>query len=171
MNCTEWEERLALYAGGDLEAKEAASVEGHLGECPGCRMFASGVRRSVEMMRESRGDLPAEAAFSAVRARVLARVAARRRWGWAVVAALAAAAACLALAVRIEWTPVPKPPVVAVRVPPAPAEAFLIPRRAEPGPVYRAKALRAKTASPVLIRMVTDDPDVVIYWIAERKGD
>jgi hypothetical protein len=172
MNCRDWEERVALYAGGDLEPAGAAAVEKHLAGCSGCQVFASGMRQSVELLRESRGDLPAEAAFTAVRARVLGRIAARRRWGWAAaLAGIATAAACVALMLQVERRPVPKPPALIARVPRAPGEAFLIPRRIEPRPVYRAKTVRAKTTSPVLIRMVSNDPDVVIYWIAERKGD
>ncbi len=169
MNCAEWEERVALYAGGDLAAEEAYRVERHLGECAGCRVFASGVRQALETLREADADLPSEAAFTAVRARVMERVAARRRFAWVCgFVGTAAAALALVLLVGAERQPVPPPPVALVRVPAAPPEAFVIPKRAKPG-VRPAAETRART-EPLLIKLVTDNPDVVIYWIAETKG-
>jgi hypothetical protein len=51
MNCTAWEERIALHAGGDLPAGEAVEVERHLGECAGCQVLWSGLRESLDTLR------------------------------------------------------------------------------------------------------------------------
>jgi anti-sigma factor RsiW len=169
MNCAEWEERVALYAGGDLAEEEASRVERHLGECAGCRVLASGIRQTLETLREAHADLPLEAAFGAVRARVMERAAVRRRFGWACgFAGAAAAALAVVLLVGAERQPAPPPPLALVRVPAAPPEAFVIPKRAKPV-VRPAAEARART-EPLLIKLVTDNPDVVIYWIAETKG-
>ncbi len=173
MNCVEWEERVALYAGGDLPAEEAAGVERHLGECAGCQVFASGMRQALETLREAHAEMPAEAHFAAVRARVVERIASPRRAIWWYAAA-AAATVILALAVRFEWQPVPPDPVAVVQVPAPPAGALAIPKR--PGRVIRRAGIhhagiRRPRTEQVMIRLVTDDPDVVIYWIADQKGD
>ena len=55
MNCAEWEERIALHAGGDLAPGEAAEVERHLAECAGCQVFWSGMRESLAVLREVHG--------------------------------------------------------------------------------------------------------------------
>jgi anti-sigma factor RsiW len=168
MNCVEWEERVALYAGGDLAAGEAVFVERHLGECDGCQVFASGMRQALEAMREAHREIPAEAHFAAVRTRVMERVARPHRPTWWY--ALAAAAVLLvALTVRPEWPPVPPGPLAVVQAPAPPAGALTIPKRLEKAS-RRAGVRRARTGQ-VLIKLVTDDPDVVIYWIAETKGD
>lgn len=169
MNCAEWEERVALYAGGDLEPPAAASVEKHLRECPGCQMFASGIRQSLEGLRSAHEDVPAEAVFAAVRARVMERVAPRRRVVWAYGLGAAVAALLLVLAIGIPRDAVPPPPQALVRTPEPPAEAFVIPRPV-PARVERT-VIRRAAREQVLIKLVTNDPDVVIYWIAESKGD
>jgi hypothetical protein len=37
--------------------------------------------------------------------------------------------------------------------------------------VGRRKRLPHRQAETILVKLETDNPDVVIYWIAERKGD
>ena len=168
MNCVEWEERVALYAGGDLAAEETAGVERHLGECAGCQVFASGMKQALETLREAHGETPVEAHFAAVRARVMERVASPRRMAWWYAVAAAAAVLVAALAVRLEWRPVPPVPVAAVRTPPPPAGALVIPKRTERA--ARPAGIRRARTEQVLVRLETDNPDVVIYWIAETKG-
>ncbi len=241
MNCTDWEERLALYAGGDLPAAKAVEVERHLAECAGCQLFASGLREGLELLQGAHEEVPAPAHFAAVRARVLAQLERERRpfWRRAWVYGLVAAAAAIWMAVAVRpsrWV-VPPPPVVAVvngpnplkagpqaespmpltsavgRTPWSAADALAgLPRiasdldsvgesgtrasRADQGvrPTINAESQRKwhwaeslphKTALPrqrkprarvvpgeaLLVRMVTDNPDVVIYWISETRGE
>src|SRR5438105_195593 len=95
MNCKDWEERIALYAGGDLGAPQRLEVERHLGDCAGCQVFASGLMDSLAWIREAHGEEVAPAHYAAVRSRVLAGVKQRRRrlWVWGLAAASAACAA------------------------------------------------------------------------------
>ena len=169
MNCTDWEERLALYAGGDLAPAKAAEVERHLAECAGCQMFASGLKASLELLRDAHGDALNPAHFAAVRARVVAQLERERRpfWrrAWVYGLAAVAAALLLAVAVRPSRCVTPQPPEVAMVHPPAPV--VVVP---PPTPVRR-KARPVKPGEPVLVRMVTDNPDVVIYWISETRGE
>ena len=39
------------------------------------------------------------------------------------------------------------------------------------GEVGRRKRLPHRQAETILVKLETDNPDVVIYWIAEKKGD
>lgn len=197
MNCRDWEERLALYAGGDLPKDEAFEVERHLGECPGCQLFSSGLKESQEMLQELHREPLSRAHFAAVRARVLAELERGRRpfWrrGWVLGFAAVATALLVAAAVLPPvrsllapgHRPTPKPPVVASEHPsaggaglaagvlvPAVDQGTPVPRRVPHRPPHpRHAQSKAEPGEPVLIRMVSDDPDVVIYWIADTRGD
>ena len=172
MNCREWEERLALYAGGDLIGDEAAQVERHLTDCPGCQVFSSGLLEAREWLHQAHREPVATAHFAAVRARVLTglereRRSFWRRW-WVAGLTATAAAALVALAVWPQTTPpVAAPAAVMARIPAAPlvGPAPLPPPRKE-SPQHSVKA-----GEPVLIKVLSDNPDVVIYWIAETKGE
>ena len=70
MNCSEWEERLALYAGDDLSRAERAGVERHLSECAGCQVFLSGLTQGLDELRDAHAEPVLDVHFAAVRARV-----------------------------------------------------------------------------------------------------
>jgi hypothetical protein len=129
--------------------------------------------RSVSAaLRELRDEEIPPAAYTAVRARVRDRIATHRRpaWGWWTAAAAAATAAVLML------IPPPAPPVlkpgprmVAIA---DPAVKAPIPKpRQRPRPVRRRATTAAQHTEPLLIKMLTDDPDVVIYWVVDTKGE
>lgn len=175
MNCRDWEERIALYAGGDLPREEAVETEGHLRNCASCREFAAALREYAAWMREAHQELPAQADFAAMRAGVLEWLERRRRpfpWGLAWAGGLAATAALFLLLWRSPRSepaqPAPqvgavtKPPVQAVEDPP-------------PRPARRHRRVHTsgsqKPPEPLLVKLITDDPDVVIYWIVDAKGD
>jgi hypothetical protein len=175
VSCAEWEERVALWAGGDVEGSEAAGVEQHTADCAGCREFAAGIAADLAALR---ADPITAADLAAVRTRVLAEIEARRRpwwrgaWAWALAGA---AAAVIAVLVRTPPPgPVPKPPLVAMAHPPAPyVERFTPARPASPRMIMRAALpgpAPAPKAEPLVIELLTDDPDVIIYWIAS-EGD
>ncbi|MGJ5820901.1 hypothetical protein [Paludibaculum fermentans] len=130
-------------------------------------------------------ELPLGAA-EAVRARVLAEVGkpARRKWWLWALAPAAAAALVLAVVIPFESKPVAPPPLIAK----APAPPKLDPRPATipAPPVKRVMARAAKAqprttpaaAQPVpaapgetqFVKLITDDPDVVILWAMNSKG-
>ena len=180
MNCSDWEERIALHAGGDLPPAEAAEVERHLRECAGCQVLASGLQQSLALLKEEHDEPLAGAHFSAVRARVVAELergapwARRRAWGYGLAAA-AAVALLAVLTLRPGRTPVRlapavvatnHAPVVAVREPLSPLPP---PHRRVARRVVRPNVPDDPDPEPLIVKLQTDDPNVVIYWIADRK--
>ncbi len=179
MNCSEWEERLALYWAGDLDAEEAVRTQRHLAECPGCQVFLSGLKSGLHWLQEAHSEEPSPAHFAAVRARVLGELRAERQpfWRRKLLYGLAAAALLLAWTAGLRLQ-TPGPPAVALSRPPVVAQALAAPPVREsvmpaPGadrPVLSRHPRLVKT-EPVMVRVVTDNPDVVIYWIADKKGE
>ena len=111
----------------------------------------------------------------ALKRAVMKRVRAVRRAAMVQrCAALVSVAAALLVALwtrpawKVESMPEPrlalaKPPVIpAVE---APLRPNALQHHARPAPRAVAKA------APLTIKMLTDDPDIVIYWIVEPKGD
>jgi hypothetical protein len=172
MNCQEWEERIA----GELDD---AAVAGHVADCPGCQVFASGLRQTLAELRSAHAEEIAPAHYAAVRARVLAELAPRRRWGW-VWAAAGVAAAVVAVMAIVPRMRVAELPVVAVRVAEAPSPLphgrgsvsgyGAVSGRDAVSERVKVPARRAPREE-IVMKIETGNPDVVIYWIAETKGE
>ncbi len=227
--CSEWQERAALFAGGDLPPAETSEVEAHLAGCPSCQAFASELRADLDLLRAGHSGAVAPEHYVRLRARIMQRVDAEsRRWSWwKPVLAFAVVAALL---FAFFWTKPALRPIAARRVPasaprvPAPAHRFSdAPRfaaRARP-PHHRRAAITplrefekaaalyaragtplgegrawekanrapqaletlvsapvgtpapapATAAEPLVVKLLTNDPNVVIYWITDTKGD
>jgi anti-sigma factor RsiW len=188
MNCRDWEERLALYLGGDLPPREAKEVERHLRDCPGCQLFSSGLKEAQELLQELHREPIAPAHLAAVRARVLSELvgqtivsrglSAFRRWilGFAAVAAMLLVALLVFRPVR---SPLPGTSADLPPLGPQSAPAVLPPRQvSNQAPTATRQPVRKipnrsnpKPGEQVLIRVISDNPDVVIYWIADTRGD
>jgi len=83
-----------------------------------------------------------------------------------------AAALLIALWTKPAWKVEPMPaPALALAKPPA-LPVTEIPRMPRPAQhrSRRTPHMVAK-ATPITVKMLTDDPDIVIYWIIEPKGD
>ena len=186
MNCSDWEERIALHAGGDLPPAEAAEVERHLRECAGCQVLTSGLKQSLVLLKEAHEEPLAAAHFSAVRSRVVAELEQgrrrgalwARRWAWGFGMAAAVVAVLVMLALQPGRTPV----VTANRQPLSNVRGSDVsePRTLESGTglshprPHRRVTRRVERANvpdpePLIVKLQTDDPNVVIYWIADRK--
>lgn len=178
MNCMEWEERIALYAGGDLAEAEAQGVDRHVAECGRCQVLLSGLRESLALALEVHAEPVEEAHFAAVRARVLAEIerAPMRRWRFAWMYAMAAAAVVVSivlwprpeLRLALPMPSAPIAPAVAKVVVKAPVQRprFRLPAFTQPGLMQSGAPTQT-----MLIKFETNNPDVVIYWIAETKGE
>jgi anti-sigma factor RsiW len=168
MNCREFEGRIALHVGGDLDAGETTHVIEHLDVCAPCRRFADQLRRDRDALVLLAGEILPDSAYAAVRRGVMEQVRPDRR-RWPIWAAAAAALVCATLALSILWqrttaiVPAPPMPSVAVKaeLPPYP-----------PAPPPRRKRVVATSPQPQLVvKIVTDDPNLVIYWISESTGE
>jgi anti-sigma factor RsiW len=150
MTCQECE--LAL---GSEES--TASLDQHLAACRACRALAFELRANSEALGLLRAeDMPP------VRHRVMAQVRAHdktrkiARWGWAL-----AAAAMIAMV--LAW---PSNQIEKLALPLATVKAPAVDRV----PVRHVpKRLTRQSPEMLKVKMLTADPDVVIYWIVETK--
>jgi len=182
MNCADLEERIALLAGGELPESERPTVDRHLEACEKCRALAAELGEVRGLLGELAREAPPEETLAEVRSQVRRRVARpTRRWPWAAVAA----AATVLIVAGVEWQErqeiVPPPPLVA-RAPEAPPvfKAPLVSERASaPAPVRVAvpvpivaesRPSAPERSEPLVVKFLTDDPDIVIYWIADEIG-
>ena len=169
--------------------REASSVEMSL---DAARMSACATEEdTLEMLREAHREPIAEAHYAAVRARVLSGIgppACPRAEGaprtWRILTPSLAIAAALLLAFwpkrelhtppaqpvsrRLQAvSPVPEPPETA----PAPRIAHIArPRRHLPSHAVTG-VIGPPNPQPLVVKLLTNDPDVVIYWISERTGE
>jgi hypothetical protein len=183
MNCQEWEERIALYAAGDAGAGEAGETERHIAGCAGCQAFWRELQQSLEWLREAHREPIAPAHYAAVRARVMARMKSGHAPWWKQVWVYGVGiAAVVVAALMMLPRPHAQSPQVAMVMPAAVERTTDAGQGAGSRPgglphqaVGRRGALRARPphrqAETILVKLETDNPDVVIYWIAEKKGD
>jgi anti-sigma factor RsiW len=178
MNCRQIEREIALYVEGDLPGRKQRQVGEHLAACGRCRDLVAGLEASQAMVKSLRGDEADDASLDEIRARVMANLRAepqpRRSWRWAYAAAAALALVAVTWLFRPQYTP-PELPRPVIAVPPVPSLAALphrpaqAVRRRRPRPVPALHGQRS--AEPLVVKLETSDPDVVIYWIIDSKGD
>ena len=139
---------------------------------------------ALELLRDAHREPIAEAHFAAVRQRVLSQLEGqRRKWrgAWALaLAALATAAVCF-----VYWPkgpasfgepPAPKvaavePAPIAAPAPPAVRPAIHKHRRAQIAVNAINRVVGPQISQPLVVKIVTDDPNVVIYWIPQGTGE
>lgn len=120
-------------------------------------------------LRELKDEPLPPGAEEAVRARVFAQLEQPRRkwWTWAWVPALAAGLVLWMIIPR-EQPSFPPPPILA-RVPQAPA--LERPPAAAKPPRVKAVPVQRHDPETRFVKLVTDDPDVVILWAMNSEGD
>jgi hypothetical protein len=160
MRCMGWEERVALYAGGDLPAEETGLVEQHLERCADCTKLA----RLLDADRLQLQTRPPELAgidFDGMRRQLHVQIARRRLLRrWAPVVAVAAA---LLVAAAVTPRHV-KQPVISVQPPPVLAAVLPQIRPAE-APPRKRRPIRTASTPVVEMRLTTADPDVTIILL------
>jgi hypothetical protein len=167
MTCNDWEFEIAS------ESENAALVE-HLKECASCREFAQEIAANRAVLASLAVD---DAALDAVRSRVLGKLRRRtvRAWAWAAAACLAVLG--IAASLWIARGPVAPPPAVTAKAPPAviPAPVNAAIRAVRPSKRAHSRRLVARRvdapSEPLVVKMLTDDPNIVIVWLIDKKGD
>jgi anti-sigma factor RsiW len=172
MACSRFESQLALYAGGDLAEDAVRELEEHLSLCPGCREVAEGLAQSQAALLRLGVEEVDGRVLADVRRRVMDEVGSRRpSWlytlGWrhAVAAGLAVLVAIIGLWPRPAVPPPPAPP--AFRLPAPEVAKSRPPATRHVVPVKPAPAAQ----EPLMVKMFTDDPDVVIVWFIDQNGE
>jgi len=162
MTCQECELRFA-------EGEFGAGVEDHLLECPECRALAEELRENAVALAAMREEV---APILLPQPRPRSRI-------W-IPAAVAAALVLLALGLPRHRVRTPAPPSIAPVAAPSPASTLVAPAPAAASVTrkrtYKAATLRERFAprpaqpeETFMVKMLTPDPDVVIYWIVEPK--
>ena len=167
MSCDR-EVQVALYAGGDLPAGEVDAVEQHLATCAECRDSLPVYSANCAALADAVNEIDAAAA-AAVRHRVMSELrGGRTRWWPAWVGTAAALLVAIAIGSQSERAVlyyVPGTPAVAnVVVPHAPAVITVQHHRRRPA---QPKPVETKPEEPILVKLETDDPNIVIYWITD----
>jgi len=140
----------------ELQLAAGNSPDDHLVTCAACRVLAEDLRLNAAALLAMRDET------NVGQDGIL----------WPVVnrpvrlSTFAAVAAALIAAVAL-WQPGHRspvePPRVAVAVTPPKFAALPLPEPAPASPVVRAKS------APLVVKMLTDDPDVVVYWLIDAK--
>jgi anti-sigma factor RsiW len=190
MSCKDLEQLIALHVEGDVSESERQKVESHLSTCSDCWDLAEDLKESQAVFKSIRESVPNQSMLSAVRARVLDNVAGKESGTWferlflagfrqkatlAGIVLLMVGGGALWLA-RGPEAPIALPPPVVISPPtvpePLPQTVF---RPQAPKPRVRKKPAPVPVAQEpqpqVTIRLVTDDPNVIIYWLGDEKGD
>ena len=174
MNCTEWEREITRES-------ESVDLEEHLLVCAQCRDFAGELERNRAALQAVEIH---PAAFDAVRLRVLEEIRAKKQRGAWWVGSAVAAAACVALlcasVILQSWkNPAPPKPLIAAKNPPriewtpAPVRPAVSAHHRVPhqfGPVSASRG-PAHNPEPLVVKMLTNDPNVIIIWLVDQKGD
>jgi anti-sigma factor RsiW len=198
MSCHEFEGLIALHVEGDLHEAERRRVEQHLRTCAACVTLADELRESQAAFKSMRQDVAEQSALSTVRACVLADIAGmesgslferlflggfRQRATLAGIAVVLVGGAVLWFSVdrRIPSGPAADP-VAVVRMPAqevklsepstpptAPPKPTARPPRQQKPP--RPVVAPSESQPQVTIKLLTDDPNVIIYWLGDEKGD
>jgi hypothetical protein len=178
MSCPKFELLIALHVEGDLTPSEAGAVESHLAGCESCREFAASMKASQAALKALGNEYIEPSALEQVRVETLAALS---RPGQSRVWPKYAIAAGLVIALLAGWLVRRQRDTTVVGVQPAPAISPMTPARpsVQPRkPKVLAVRLRRRPprqaprfqSEPLVVKMITDDPQVVIYWLVDQNG-
>jgi anti-sigma factor RsiW len=190
MSCLDFEKLIALDIEGDLPERKAAKLVEHMKACGNCREFAGKLQASQALLKGLAQEPLDEAVLREVRQRVLRGIATQTQphrfpaWRFALGAVLVAIVIFAAVTLwrprghgvskSIRETPM-QSPMAAVRPAPTAPEhpragtgraIHVLRRRKEPRGSLTA-SFKPAQAAQLTVKLVTDDPNVVIYWLVD----
>jgi hypothetical protein len=191
MNCKHPENDLALYVEGDLPEAKAKEVDVHLLACRNCRLVVDELTRTQSLFKSIRQDTVGTAELADLRMRVMERVAVQKPkpfWGRWVYALAGATFVVVLLAgvltregrrgetsVKVATTVPQRPPAPPV-VPLAKNESqdlakVSVRHRRQTQVIHRkVSAEPEEQVKPMMVKLQTDDPNIVIYWLFDQNG-
>ena len=162
MKCERRDLGIAKLAGGDLAGWRAARLQRHLDVCPRCASLFAELETQCKYVRDS--DSETDSTISIANA-VLVHVDQRgHRFGLrgGIAVSVVCATMLIGTAVwQLSSIDPPSPPQTAVALTPL----------YEPPAAPEPNGLAATEHSNVVIQMVTNNPDVVIYWLGDSAGE
>ncbi len=195
MNCAGFEKLIALHVEGDLPERKGRAVVEHLKICQHCQEFAEKLKASQALLKSLAQESVDDAVLEELRERIVNRLGTtteRQRfpvWRYAVGAGLTALVVLAAITIRhpskdrvAEVRRVTSQQLATEAVGQAPTLARSSSVRATKGKraVHRREhfqgSLRAGTKQQqskqqqsvqLTVKLVTDDPNVVVYWLVE----
>jgi len=188
MNCKHSEKDLALYVEGDLPEAKAKEVDVHLPACTACRQVVDELSGSQALFKSIRQETVSVAELADLRVRVMERVAVQRpkllwgRWVYALAGAAFVVVIMVGVLAREGHRDEKSLNVVELAPPPPSAQAVVPPAKGESqNPVkvnvkHRARKkviqpkVYAEPPTPMMVKLQTDDPNIVIYWLFDQNG-
>jgi anti-sigma factor RsiW len=212
MNCSQYEQLVALYVEGDLDGAERVGVVMHLERCSSCRDLAEELGESQSVFKTLRNSSVNSTALANVRQRVLNEVGdlepapawviaihrlflagLRRKTAIAgiAMAALVSGGVLLEQPRTVVVQP-GNPPVEAARIDVPAVEAVPDAKRSAVSTPSSVRTVHRIAVTPteapavesteepapqqtqiaqIPMKFVTDDPDIIIYWLPSDKGD
>jgi anti-sigma factor RsiW len=165
MKCHEVEIRL-VHA---LDGENGSPVDEHLEQCESCRAFYAELLADRDALQALASADISDEAVQQLQRRVMQQIPRKSRGLWWVPVAAVAAAVLVAVAL---W------PAEKVVAPPSAIVASVKPteiawQRSKPQPAPRPKpAIRQqRREQPLWVKLETPDPNVIIYWMVEQKGE
>ena len=192
MKCVDFEQLIALYVEGDLLAAERNHLEKHLADCVACRSLVRDLTESQVSFKSMRDEVPDAEELALLYHRVVGEAGSpgtmtwlerfffkgfRRTVALAGMGVMFAGAGALWIVRESRVVP-SMPSQIAANVPPAmegtsavsaqPLEFVPLPVRR---PARHPQSADASEPRQVAIKFLTDDPQVIIYWLVDEKGD
>jgi hypothetical protein len=188
MNCKRLENDLALYVEGDLPEAKAKEMEVHFLACTTCRQVLDELSESQVLFKSIRQETVSAAELADLRVRVMERVAVQRpkplwgRWVYALAGAAFVVLIMVGVLAREGHRDEKSVKVVELVPPPPKLQAVFPPAKPETqNPVKvnvrhraRKKVIQPKVSAepptPMMVKLQTDDPNIVIYWLFDQNG-
>ncbi len=190
MNCAGFEKLIALHVEGDLPERKGRAIAEHLKICEHCQEFAEKLKASQALLKSLAEESVDDAVLEELRERIVNRLGTATErlwfpvWRYAVGAGLTALVLLAAITIRhpskdrvADVPRVPSQQLATEAAGQAPTLARSSSARAMKGKraVHRREhfqgSLKASTkpqqSVQLTVKLVTDDPNVVVYWLID----